>query len=82
MLVTYFFLVYYLISAGIQMCQQFAVDKVFAVVNNKKHDGLRHQISRCLRYDAHVTVDQVANGLDLTLQLWVNGAASSAARIV
>lgn len=42
------------------------------VVNHEVHDGLRHQVAHGLVDDGHVGVDQVADGLHLTLQLRVH----------
>lgn len=61
----------YLIAAGIQVRQKFAVDEVLCVVDNRKHNGLWHHISRCFRNDFHVGIDQVADCFNLALQLWI-----------
>lgn len=45
------------------------------IVNDKVHDGLGHQVSDAFVDDAHVRVHQVADGLDLTLQLRVHREA-------
>lgn len=42
------------------------------VVNHEVHDGFGHQVAHGLVDDGHVGVDQVADGLHLTLQLRVH----------
>lgn len=43
------------------------------IVDHEVHDGLRHEIADGLVDDAHVGVDQVADGFHLPLQLGVHG---------
>ena len=37
------------------------------------HDGLGDEVTLCLVDDLHVGVNQITDGLHLTLQLWVHG---------
>lgn len=42
------------------------------IVNHEVHDGLWHQVTDGLVDNSHVGVDQVTNGLHLSLQLRVH----------
>lgn len=55
------------------MGQELAVDKVLGIVNDKHHNCFGHHVTRCLRYDLHVRINQVAYGLHLAFQLWIGG---------
>lgn len=57
------------------MCQQFAVDEVFAIVDDKHHDSLRYHVASSFCNDFHVRVNQITNCFNLTLQLWVKRAS-------
>ena len=63
-----------MISAGIQMRQQLAINKVFSVVDDQHHDSFGHHIASSFGDNLHVRVDQVAYRLHLTLQLGIQRA--------
>lgn len=56
------------------MGQQFAIDKVLGIVDDQHHDGLGYHVPRGLCDDLHIRIDQITNGLHLTLQLWIGRA--------
>ena len=64
----------YRIASSIKLCQQFAVDERFDIVDHEEHDGLRNQVSASLGHDLHVGVDEVADRLHLALELRINWA--------
>lgn len=61
----------HLITGGIEMGQQFAIDKVLGIVYDQHHDGLGYHVPRGLCDDLHIRINQIADGLHLTLQLWI-----------
>lgn len=62
------------------MCKQLSVNEVFGIIDDHHHDGLGYEISRRLRHDAHVGVDQVPDGLHLPLKLRVHATCACAVR--
>lgn len=66
----------HLITRRIQMRQQLPIDEIFGIVDDHHHDSLRYEIPGGLGHNAHVRVNQVANGLHLTLELWIHAAGS------
>ena len=52
--------------------EKLAVDEGLDVVNHEEHDGFRHQVSARLGDNFHVGVDEVADGLNLTLELRIH----------
>lgn len=55
------------------MCQQLAIDKVLGIVDDQHHNCFGHHVTGGLRNDLHVGINQITNGLDLPLQLWIAG---------
>lgn len=60
------------------MSQKFPVYKIFGVINNEHHDRLRYKIACCFRYYTHVTVHQVTDCLNLSLELRIYRALLAA----
>lgn len=65
-----------LIAARIQMSQQLSINEIFRVIHDQIHNGLWHHIAGGFRDNLHVRIDQIANGFNLSLQLWIQWAFS------
>ena len=63
----------YSVASGVEVCEELAVYEVLDVVDHEEHDGLGHQVSARLGDNFHVRVDEVADGLNLSLELRIHG---------
>ncbi len=57
----------WLVSVALQLFLLVRFNILYYIVDDEVHDGLGHQVSDAFVDDAHVRVNQVAYGLDLTL---------------
>lgn len=72
----------YLIPRSVEVRKQLSVDEVLAVIDDNIHDGLGHQVTCRLGHNLHIRVNQVPDGLHLSLQHRVHGGGAFRASLV